>query len=169
MNKQEWDEVLARDAERISRRILQFAVPSERGCLEWRRATVRSYAVMSLKFSDGWRTVFVSRVVLALAGKLAIEDSAALACHECDNPPCVLEAHLFPGSQRDNMRNAANKGRIKVPGLCGVEHPAAKLNADQVREIRQAKGALKAIGDRFGVSDFAILQIKKGRQYRSVA
>lgn len=34
-------------------------------------------------------------------------------CHTCDNPPCCNPAHVFPGTARDNMQDAAHKGRLR--------------------------------------------------------
>lgn len=37
------------------------------------------------------------------------------ACHTCDNPICVNPAHLWWGTQRENMQDAKAKDRLFIP------------------------------------------------------
>ena len=53
--------------------------------------------------------------------------------HKCDNPLCVNPEHLFIGTQKDNMKDTASKGRRAVQR--GEQCSNVKLSVVDVLEI----------------------------------
>ena len=88
--------------------------------------------------------------------------------HHCDNKGCDEPLHLFLGTQADNMADMASKGRGRSGNTGGEGHPRAKLNAAQVKEIRNmvANGARKAVvAQMYGVTTANIRAIVNGRTW----
>lgn len=95
--------------------------------------------------------------------------------HSCDSPSCVNPAHLFLGTQADNNRDMAAKGRqakgtvLSRPGEC---NPNAKLTREIVQQIRaeyrpRAPGrGLPALAKKYGVGISAIHSIVKGHSWK---
>lgn len=81
-----------------------------------------------------------------------------LVCHRCDTPACVNPAHLFLGSQQDNLQDAMQKRRFAV----GEKNNRAKLTAEQVAFIRASQLPTSQLVSEFGVSKWSINRIKRG-------
>lgn len=87
--------------------------------------------------------------------------------HKCDNPSCINPAHLFLGTQADNIKDMRSKGRNPK----GEDYNHAKLNNNDVRNIRllllegmpQTKIALL-----HNVSRTAIYHIKTGQTWSHI-
>jgi hypothetical protein len=83
---------------------------TEKGCLEW-LGSLDGHGYPQI-FRDG-KTHRVHRVV---AEKIHGPLGRLKACHSCDNRHCISPDHLWPGTQRQNVQDAANKGRMKPLG-----------------------------------------------------
>jgi hypothetical protein len=79
--------------------------------------------------------------------------------------------HLFLGTHKDNMADAARKGRIRVPPQQGEKHSGHKLNSAQVRLIRilvRAGHTHSHLGRLFDISSSVITRIMGGQLWSSV-
>src|SRR3990167_8578219 len=85
-----------------------------------------------------WRTR-AHRVAWELAYGLIPQGK--FVCHACDVKLCVRPSHLFIGTQFDNMRDAARKGRLIVPNVTGLKRSTETLHkmriAQQKRRARE--------------------------------
>lgn len=142
----------------------------ERGprCWLWRGSVTGSlgygqFGLMTAGAHPVQKNVYAHRLAWALSHGPIPGGQHVL--HSCDVPRCVNPEHLFLGTQKSNMEDAARKGRLHAarPGK-------QKLTSTQVADIRTAA----ARGERqidlaraFGVSESCISQIVKGirRQY----
>jgi hypothetical protein len=128
------------------------------------------------KAGPGYGTFRISRPTrrYAYAHRLMLEfkikrelRQGEYALHSCDRPLCVNPDHLRLGTQRDNMSDAHDRGRIARGKAVG-----GKLSDQDVREIRALLKVLgtrqQDIADRYGVCRPVISYISSGRSYRHV-
>lgn len=90
-----------------------------------------------------------------------------LICHKCDNPSCCNPAHLFAGSQADNMADMKAKGRRKGVGA-GEDNGRAKLTraiAGAIRAERDNGALLKHLSAKYGVSNSTISRVCRGENW----
>ena len=115
------------------------------------------------QFGLGNKMVRAHRLSYVLHHPLTIElleHREICVCHRCDNPKCVNPAHLFLGSQGDNMKDMYAKGRGGMKKAKGEKQHLSKLTETQVREIRKkyANGGITQpqLALEYGVSQHSV-------------
>lgn len=86
-------------------------------------------------------------------------DFSLHVCHRCDRPSCVNPAHLFLGTNQDNMRDKVSKGRQSHT------KGAAKLSAGDVLAIRASTERLSVVADRYGVDQSTVSLIRNRKRW----
>lgn len=134
-------------------------------CWEWQGGRNRhGYGVLTIRY----KTWLAHRLSWELANQYPIP-SGAVICHRCDNPACVNPAHLWLGTQGDNMRDMFSKGRgnhVNPRDNVGARNPMTKLSDEDVRAIRELAGSQtqRVIAQQFGVGQDQISRILSGRR-----
>lgn len=133
-------------------------------CWEWRGA--RREFGHGIITRNG-RVEVASRIALELATGEPAPDGM-LACHRCDNPPCVNPKHLYWGTRQDNANDAVARSRYAL----GSDRPQARLIESNVADIKRRRAAGETIAElsrEFGVSQPTIRSITTGKKWKHVA
>lgn len=104
-----------------------------------------------------WRgkMVLSHRIAAFLAGMIGSVQFDGKTCvlHKCDNPACCNPAHLFIGTQQDNISDMNRKKRQVA--VTGEQHPWAKLSNAQfqcaIRRLRAGE-SVRSIARHFGIA-----------------
>lgn len=90
-----------------------------------------------------------------------INGNPALLRHVCDTPLCVNSDHLIPGTQADNMRDAAERGRMPS----GERHHKCRVSDADLATIMvdiAAGGRATELAEKYGVSASFIATLRHG-------
>lgn len=125
-------------------------------CWEWQAYLMpRGYGEIGFRGA----LLYSHRVAFLLSG--ADIPDGLFVLHKCDNPPCCNPAHLFLGTNKDNMDDMIAKGRHWSP--VGDKNWTAKLTWEQVAEIRkryaQEDVQQKELAKQYGVKACTIRNI----------
>jgi hypothetical protein len=150
---------------------MNFVSQSDAGCWIWSGGNNGSYGVFRVgSTTDGSRRqVYAHRISYELhKGKIP---AGLFVCHTCDVKLCVNPAHLFLGTNADNIRDHLNKGGSIGRSRHGEENPRAVLDVDQVRAIRRRYDcgeSLTQLGRSYGVTKQAIYGIVLRKNWKHV-
>ena len=135
-------------------------------CWRWLGGHVPDgYGVFSVECPDGkWRSIKAHRYAWVLEHGSFPPDGLHVL-HRCDTRDCVNAAHLFLGTNDDNVADRVSKGRSASQR--GSRNPRAKLTQEQVEAIRAEAGKTNTavLAARYGVSRKTVQVVISGSSW----
>jgi hypothetical protein len=118
----------------------------------------------------GKRHIIASRLAYELT--FGTIPSGLFICHRCDNPPCCNPAHLYAGTQAENMADRVRRGRWKGGSPVGERCGASVLTEADVLKIKErhrfTRSGIRQTGRDYGVSHSSIIALLDGRTWSHV-
>jgi hypothetical protein len=132
---------------------------AQHDCWEWQAAKdAYGYGVFWL----AGKNVKAHRVAYELVnGKIG---DGMLGCHRCDNRGCCNPAHIFVGSNRDNLADRQAKWRQPH----GEKHYNARLSDDDIRTILSSPEKSVILAERYGVHRCYIASLRAGKKRKDI-
>lgn len=141
----------------------------DRACWEWTGYKLKGYGRFNMR-GVVWYAHRLAWEIYVGAIPIGMQ-----VLHSCDNPGCVNPAHLFLGSQADNMADMDRKKRRRMPSRTaaakGESHGMAKLTNFEIRCIRkfaECGWEQYNIAKIFEVHPATISRILSGRRWKHV-
>lgn len=121
------------------------------GCLVW-TGSRQSNGYGRIRVSPGKRRTVHTVAYEARHGAIP---AGMKVCHTCDNKPCIEDAHHFLGTQADNMRDMASKGRgrrVERRTTCRYGHARSRENTRIDRNGREICRVCRRKGGRYSAN-----------------
>ena len=133
-------------------------------CKLWEGAATRGRGVVRV----GGQNVYVYRLAYCKANGKSLDDIRGVVIrHKCDVSLCYEETHLVAGAQKQNIRDAVDRGQMPK----GEQKCNAILTEEKVREIRvkyKAGAYQRELAAEYGVSPDTIRSCVNRKSWKHV-
>ncbi len=133
-------------------------------CWPWQGKTLKGYGEMQV---GDHVMVRAHRLSYALAnGPLPLTIGGERTCvlHHCDNPPCCNPAHLFLGTNHDNIDDMMDKSRQAK----GEDSGRSKMTEAQVLAVLRSRESAAVLASQYEVGLATIWNIRQRKTWRHI-
>lgn len=141
------------------RLLFRTEVNNKTGCWEWQGGKTKAgYGLLNIGGTGkAQKLVFAHR--LSYETFVWEIDGGLFVCHKCDNPKCINPEHLFLGTDADNKKDMAKKGRAawakrKMPQEIRDKIAKTRKESGWKPSVEQIEKAKKAIKEKWNDTDF---------------
>lgn len=143
----------------VIERILKNSTPSANGCIEYGSTDLKhKYGLVSITFNNRRFSVPAHRAMwMAKNDKFDLPRSVYVR-HTCDNPRCINDEHLIPGTAKDNSDDCTSRNRRAKNNKLHTRQ--RRLADEQIRQIRAATGKATIIAHNYGTTPSYVSKIR---------